>query len=318
MIVRAGAVASRSEPEIRETQSLHTYCVIIINMKKILILGFGNMGMAIAQGIRKNTDSQVHILDPDKNAQAQAKKMKLPHYTQLKELEKLAAEKTLCIILAVKPQHASVLLQELAGLVQKEHRIISIMAGIHSDSIRDMLHTEQIVRFMPTIAAKIAKSVTGIYIRKEAKNKTALKSIAQNVASSFGHFFFFQKESDLAAMTGFSGSGIAFVTAFLDSLINAGLREGIQQPEASQIALRTMQSVCELLLPDSKNQTAFPDPSTLIKAICSPAGTTIEGIKVLKKRSLHTTVREAVHAAKIRAKSIESEFSSKSRRTSKR
>ncbi len=271
--------------------------------QKILFIGFGTMGYAIATSLHKKKKYQLLAIDPYNTKNAEV--LGIPYYSNLQSIaDHFQSSQNLLIVLAVKPQQAYQICQQLSSFIRKNDTIISIIAGIHSSVLQKLLHTQRIIRFMPTIGATINKSVTGIYVASQ-QDHHELTEIAQTIANTFGTSYVFSQEEHIAAITGISGSGIAFVTAFLDAMILAGIREGLTKSQAQSISLATMESVCSLLSPKGNRKAPFSSPSDCIQAICSPAGTTIEGIHSLHSQSFYAIIMNAVHQARIKADSIE-------------
>lgn len=276
-----------------------------MSMMKVLIIGLGTMGTAIAGNMQK-TCSVIGAIDPVETARSTAGKLNIECYRSVEDCGDKWEAKGLVILLAVKPQNAPEMLSALSRKLRPDHSIISIIAGLHSDVLASTLQTERVIRFMPTLAAQIGRSVTGIYVRNQVNSAKAdeLRGLARDIASSFGTYFFFNKEENIAAITGLSGSGIAFMAAFLDAMILAGIREGLPGQQAQDIAVATMESLCGLLA--EGQQESFSSPSELIRAVCSPGGTTIEGMQALHSQGMHSAAMSAVHAARTRADEIES------------
>ena len=269
--------------------------------KKILFIGFGTMGYAIATSLYKTKKFQLIAIDPYIKKQT----LKIQYYDTLQSAkEHFQSPQNLLIILATKPQQATKICHQLSSFIQKNDTVISIMAGIHSSILQKLIKTERIIRFMPTIGATVNKSVTGIYVASN-EHKEEITAIAQTVANTFGNSYIFSQEEHIAAITGISGSGIAFVTAFLDAIILAGIREGLTKSQAQDISIATMKSVCKLLSSKGRYKATFQSPSDCIQAICSPAGTTIEGIHSLHSQSFYAIIMDAVHKARIKADTIE-------------
>ena len=106
-------------------------------------------------------------------------------------------------------------------------------------------------------------------------------------------------EKLMAAITGLSGSGIAFVFHFVHALALGGVREGFPYPQALEHALDTIDGATALLRSTGDHPIAFES------RVCSPAGTTIEGVKALEKGGFTDAVLEAVSASARRAHELE-------------
>ncbi len=216
-------------------------------------------------------------------------------------LKTLADNKTLVreadlIVLAVKPQIIKQVLQEIAPLVERRHLIISIAAGIPLAFLERYLPSKtRVIRVMPNTPALVLAGVSA-YTGGQAVSPEDL-ALAREFLSGFGvalelpeHYF--------DAVTGLSGSGPAFVAAFVEALTDGGVRVGLPRPVAEKLALETVLGTAKLMLRAQK------DPYALKSMVTSPGGTTIAGLKVLAKSGFNGSVMEAVEEATKRSQEL--------------
>jgi len=253
------------------------------------IIGFGNMGEAVALGLVRNKQA-AHVYQTEGANKAKALKNK--RLTVHNDLESLVKASSI-VVLAVKPQAMPRLLEELAPLA-KDKAFISLAAGLSTASFQKHLGA-QIVRFMPNLAAKVGRSVVGVSPGQDCSPAFAQQAVA--VAQAIGTAVVIP-ERLMAAVTGLSGSGIAFVFHFIHSLALGGVREGFAYPQALALALDTVDGAVSLLRSTGEHPAAFES------RVCSPAGTTIEGIRALERGGLTDAVMEAVAAASRRAQEL--------------
>lgn len=286
----------------------------------ILIIGFGNMGSAIGNALSQN--HSVYAIDPaHTNTSAstpQNEAHTIPIFQNIETASTNINEEIDIIILTVKPQIINAVLQELVAYVSDTVCIISSVAGLTMEHITQALQKDaspsnainsssniinRIVRIMPNIAAKEKESITGVCIPEGMNDE--YKKMALSIVESFGKYIIVSEEQ-IHAITGIAGSGIAFVTAFIESLTMAGVREGLHYDTAYKTTLQTVRGALSLLEPKKERgtQAAFDSPSSMINAICSPGGTTIEGMHSLHKNKMHYAVLEAVHSASNKSKSF--------------
>ena len=251
-------------------------------MKKIGIIGAGNMGSAIAQALCQEKDWQVSIFDTDR-----AKLENLSGCILFKSLKELVESEDL-VLLAVKPQVLPLLYPVLRKAGSSQKQWISIAAGVSLETLVKSLGTEEVVRFMPNLAAQVKKSVTAVTPSTNAS--VFLKEKALAIAHVFGSSFLLPEEQ-IAAFTGISGSAIAYVFQFLHALAMGGVKEGLPYPQALAIARDTCLSAVSLQEKDDVN------PVLLATMVCSAGGTTIEGMHALAEGNFDATVMKAVSAA---------------------
>ncbi|MDT4763107.1 pyrroline-5-carboxylate reductase [Sphaerochaeta sp. PS] len=264
-------------------------------MKKIGIIGAGNMGGAIAQALCEQQTWSVTLFDTDKSKlDALGKKLGCSVASSLDEL--LLSEELL--LLSVKPQVLPSLYATLRQRGASEKQWISIAAGVSLETLAKQLGTNEIVRFMPNLAAQVKQSVTAVAAHE--KSSKHLLETALIIARGFGTAFPLPEEQ-IAAFTGISGSAIAYVFQFFHALAMGGVSEGLPYPLALAIARDTCLSAASLQKGTDEN------PVKLATMVCSAGGTTIEGMKALAEGAFDATVMEAVHAAAERFRDLEEE-----------
>ncbi len=267
-------------------------------MKNIGIIGFGNMGESIAKGLLKHKDDYtVSIAEKDAKRIAVARE----RYELLvfKELPKLVDESEILII-AVKPQDTAKLFAELRAtkklIATANKGIISVVTGKKIEDYREYFGINNIARFMPNIAAKTGKAIVGVSINEMADED--FRRECTKIANSIGEEFPIP-EKLMAAMTGISGSGIAYVLQFIHAMAYGGVISGISYDDSLKITTKVIEGALSLLRNNNRG------PIELITEISSPAGTTVEGLKLLEEKAFTYSVMEAIKKATDRAKKLE-------------
>jgi len=268
--------------------------------KKIGIIGFGNMGSAIAEKIKSRYEVFVFEKDAAKTKGLTGIKI-APGILQLFKQSQV-------IILAIKPQDFESVMAEIKDGVQ-DKLIISIAAGITTGYIEKFLGQARVVRAMPNLGAKIGKSVTCLTKGQFASEQDM--ELAKNIFSSIGVVQEF-KEDMMNAATAISGSGPGyyfyavasdpdeykansrkFHEEFIISLTEAARSIGFDDKSARFLANWTIE-YSDLLL----KQTKLP-AQELAKQVASKGGTTEAALGILHKGgSLVDAVRAAVERAK--------------------
>jgi pyrroline-5-carboxylate reductase len=261
-------------------------------MKKIGLIGFGYMGSAFAEGLKKSKEYNLVVSEiKDERIKLARDKYKLEVFTSNKEL----IEASDIIILAIKPQELMPLFRE-AGNLTTGKKFISIIAGKTIEYIQNRLNALEIARFMPNLAAQEKKALVGISFSEQisAEFKKDCLDIAQAIGTPCE-----LPESLMPAVTGLSGSGIAFVFAFLHALALGGVEAGIPYPKALEIALVTVDGAVATVRNSGLN------PVALLSQVISPAGTTIKGVAALEKNGFTYSIMSAVQEAAKRAAELE-------------
>jgi len=257
------------------------------------VIGFGNMGEALALGLaQKNLSLQVGIFET--NPQARARALKHKKLTVHETLETLV-ETCSIVVVAIKPQDIPGLLARLRPLAHGK-AFISLAAGLSSAHFQKELGIDQVVRFMPNLAAKVGRALVGV--SPGSGCGPAFAEQAMEIAGAVGRAVLLP-EKLMAAITGLSGSGIAFVFHFVHALAMGGVREGFPYPQALEHVLDTIDGAVALLRDTGEHPISFESK------VCSPSGTTIEGVKALEGGGFTDAVLEAVSAAARRAHELE-------------
>lgn len=258
-------------------------------MQKLGIIGCGNMGGAIARSL----PGKAIVYDSDPRKVEDLKK--LADIEAASSLEDLLA-KVECILLAVKPQ----ILPSLYPLLRKQQSNkkawISIAAGVPLSVLAKELESEEVVRFMPNIAASQKAAVTAYAAHQNCSEEHI--AYARSIAQSFGQAFALN-EHQFSAFIGISGSAIAFMLQFCHALSMGGVKGGIPYSQALEIVSATMNST-NALLSSSKSH-----PVELATMVCSAGGTTIEGMQALSEGAFDAVVMHAVHASCEKSKAME-------------
>ena len=261
-------------------------------MEKLGIIGFGVMGEAFADGLaRRQPGLRIAVYDVKGERLSGAAGRSFSAAASASEVVR-GSDLT---ILSVKPQDLAALLEELRP-VSKGKRVISILAGKRIDTISAGLATEEVARFMPNIAATVGKSLVGVSFHPKAT--PGFREDSLSIASALGTPLEVP-EKLLAAVTGVSGSGIAYVLTFVHAMALGGVAAGFDYETALRAAVGCMEGAVGLLASGSH-------PVALASRVISPAGTTIQGIRALERGAFTASVMEAVEAAARRALEFES------------
>ncbi|MCK4727610.1 MAG: pyrroline-5-carboxylate reductase, partial [Desulfobacterales bacterium] len=254
--------------------------------KKIGLIGAGNMGEAIINGLIKSGLCR--------SAQIWATDVRGARLRQLKETYEINTsqdnievfDQVDIVILAVKPQHMDEVLQGIACTFPRTIKglklIISIAAGFPIKRIEGHLYTPldenskgllPIVRVMPNTPALVLAGMAGMSGNRYAK-ETDL-SQARTILEAIGKVIEFEEE-DLNAVTALSGSGPAYIFYVIESLVEAGAGLGLRPSRALTLTLETIKGSIRLL--EETGEAA----ASLRKKVTSRGGTTEAAFRVLE------------------------------------
>ncbi len=195
------------------------------------------------------------------------------------------------IVLAIKPVQIPALFTEERPNMSN-HLVMSIVAGVTIKSFLTYVPDMKIVRVMPNHCCKVLEGASGYVMGPETNQLD--KELVEKVLGSIG-LSVEVTEKDLDAVTGVSGSSPAYIYMFAKGLIKAGMERGLTESAATALAAQSLIGAGHMLLESDMS------PDALIDGVCSPGGTTIEGVKVLKENNLEDVVIEAVEASILRS-----------------
>ncbi len=259
---------------------------------KIGFIGAGNMGSALARAASKYSGIEIYVSDANKE-KCQALCDSLG--ARISENREIAA---LCdfVFLAVKPQQLKELLDGIKDSLSDSAILVSMAAGISISSIENMLGVKRpIIRIMPNTPVSVGRGI--ILTAKSAAAQDSTLSLFKEFMAASGDIYLIDEEL-IDAGTAVSGCSPAFVFMFIDALAEGGIRAGLSKENARIYAAKTLIGASELLLSSGK------EPSELTSAVCSPGGSTIEGVKHLEGENFKTTVSDAVIASYEKTKAL--------------
>ncbi|MDE6182255.1 MAG: pyrroline-5-carboxylate reductase [Eubacteriales bacterium] len=254
---------------------------------KIGFLGIGNMGSAILKGILKNgiDANEIYAYDVDKE---RLNKIKSELNINICFTYESLINSIDCIILAIKPNIFKNVLKEIAPILKANNTlIVSIAAGLEINSIKEMLNNKfaPIIRIMPNINAEICMA-TSAYCYSEEVGEEELDEVV-SYFEKIGSIYYIEEEK-FSIFTAIAGCSPAYVYLFIDSLAKGAQKMGLPKKLALEIATNAVIGSANMINKSSKH------PWELIDNVCSPGGTTIEGICTLEENNFQQTIVKAV------------------------
>jgi len=256
------------------------------------IIGCGNMAGAIVRGmISKGHVDPESILLYDKVIE-KADCLSKETLCLRKDLASVLSEANI-LLMAVKPQDLSPLLEEIAPDV-KEQTIISIVAGIKIGTILKRIGKRvPVVRAMPNIAAFVGESITCTCHNDMVKDIEEIKTIFSGIGNVVGI-----GEDFFDGITALSGSGPAYLFYLARAMISAGLNLGLEEDVSKRLVIRTLYGAAALLKEGSSS------PEELIQKVASKGGTTEAALAVFDSERFNEIIKKAIVKAKARSEEI--------------
>ena len=260
-----------------------------MSVSKFGFLGCGNMGGSLARAVCKSVGANDVLLadkDTDK-AQSLADELKCK-CGNVNDI----AENCKYIFLGVKPQVMKSALDEIFEILKvrtDRYILISMAAGIEIEKYYSMLGFDcPIIRIMPNTPVSagegmIVYSYNANVLNEELNEFTNALQFAGKLDEI--------EEELINSATAVSGCGPAFVYLFAEAMADAGVECGLPREKALEYAFQTISGAAKLM------QTSGKHPSILRDEVCSPGGSTIEGVRFLENNDFRDVVNGAVKAS---------------------
>lgn len=293
-------------------------------MYKYGFIGMGNMGCAVLKGLLKIKPAK-EIFFSSANGE---KMKKIAEETGIipaaageagainaRERNRNVAANSEILILAVKPQVLPEVCGDIRDVLTPGHIVVSLAAGISLERISEMLSAKggaavnenkdndeacgkynsgkgiKLVRVMPNTPAAIGEGMTAIsfadcpeqpFCEEEKDSVREIFSACGDIAEVT------EKQLDVIGVT--AGSSPAFTYMYIDALADAGVKFGLRRDEAQRIAAKAVMGAAAMVLDTGEH------PEILKNKVCSPGGTTIEGVEALYEWGLKNAVMKACTA----------------------
>jgi len=256
-----------------------------LNNTRIAILGAGNIGTAIANGLvesgrflAKNitlTRRRIHLLN----------EMKERGFIIAKDSRE-AVRNSEVMIIAVEPQHIDEVLKEInSDLMPENHVIISVVTGVTTGQIIKQINKEiPVVRAMPNIAIAVRESMT--CLAANGANDNVIQ-IAIEIFCTVGRTLVI-KEEEMIAATALGACGIAFFMRAIRAASQGGIEIGFHSEDALAIAAQTAKGAATLLL------TAGHHPEQEIDKVTTPRGCTIAGLNQMEHEGFSSAMIKGI------------------------
>jgi pyrroline-5-carboxylate reductase len=256
-------------------------------MAKIGFIGMGNMGQAIMKGLLKtySPDELLFSSGHEDKMRKISEETGVPHASCNAE----CAGGVKYLILAVKPQVLPRVFEEIKNVVTREQVIISIAAGYSIKDISEGLGGNvRVIRSMPNTPAMVGEGMTGVSY-DAALFDDEEKETVEALFTSFGKMEIVdEKLMDVVGSA--SGCSPAYVYMFIEALADGCVRNGLPRQAAYRMAAQAVLGSAKMVLETGKH------PGELKDMVCSPGGTTIEGVAVLEESGFRGAIIKACDA----------------------
>lgn len=260
------------------------------------VIGLGNMAKALIGGIiSKGIFDPQDIIGADP-LEAAREKAEKKFQIQVKNNNADVAREADVILLAVKPQFLKVAIADIMDEINENKLIISIAAGKTLEWISKEFEKDvKIIRVMPNTPALVGEGCAAVCPNSLCSDDDL--SLALDIFRSCGTANVVP-ENLMDVVTGVSGSSPAYVFLFIEAMADAAVLGGMPRKQAYEFAAQAVLGSAKMMLETGKH------PGELKDMVCSPAGTTIEAVKVMEESGFRGIVMDAVEAAIQRSKEL--------------
>ena len=269
---------------------------VIDNMcAKIGFVGAGKMATAMIEGLLSKglykKDEIIACSRTKKTADRVSKDLGIEATTDASKVFSSAD----VIVIAVKPNQIKEILTTNIEANSTKKLLISIAAGIKIPTLESYVPDSRIVRVMPNVCCTVLESASSYTLGSMATKEDAQK--VKEILEAIGIAFEVPEEK-IDAVTGLSGSSPAYMFMVIDALADGGVLMGLPRDVALKLAAQTMLGSAKTVLETGKH------PEELKDSVCSPGGTTIEGVKVLEECGMRGAFIAAVKASAEKSKQM--------------
>lgn len=259
-------------------------------------IGCGTMGGTLLKGIIKKqlvTPKEIIIFDQDTEKMLFFKEnFRVNTADDLLSLCQQAQK----IFLAVKPQDMKALLLEMKPVLNDEHLLISVAAGLYISFFQEHLgDSVKIIRIMPNTPCLVGEGMS-VLCRSQSVSEEEEKEVAVLIGS-LGKVISLE-EKHMSAVTGLSGSGPAYILMVIEALADGGVEMGLSRDVALLLAAQTVLGTAKMLLQTGEH------PAALKNRVTSPGGTTSAGLLALEEGAVRAALIKAVIKAAQKEKNM--------------
>ena len=261
---------------------------------KIGFIGCGNMGSAMIGGIlKKGVFAKEEIIVSNLTEEGSRRsREKLGVVTTMDNCE--VVKNARIVILAVKPQFYEEVIREVKAFLTPEHIVIGIAPGKTLGWLEEKCEQPlKVVRLMPNTPAQVGEGMTGACINERVTEEDLQEVLT--ITNSFGRTEVVP-ERLMDAVGAVSGCSPAYVFMFIEAMADAAVAQGMPRKQAYQFAAQAVLGSAKMVLETGMH------PGELKDMVCSPAGTTIEGVRTLEKQGFRSAVFEALQACSDKGK----------------
>jgi pyrroline-5-carboxylate reductase len=246
--------------------------------KNIAILGAGNLGIAIAEGIvAKGLQQSKNITLTRRNLDFLADQRKNGFNISSDNLK--SVQNAQIVFLCVQPNQLQGLLDEINSGLTNDHILVSVITGVSLATLEAKFKENDVIRAMPNTAIAIGESMTCLATNGDQQAMDQVEPLFQTLGLTL-----VIEEKLMQAATVLGASGIAFFMRYLRAATQAGVQMGFHSAEAQMIAVQTAKGAATLVLENGNH------PEVEIDKVTTPQGCTIEGLNEMEHQGFSSSL----------------------------
>ena len=263
---------------------------------KLGFIGTGNMAGAIMGGIiQKQIFRPEEIIGSDVSEKGR-ERVREQYGIAVTAENREVAEKAEILILSVKPQFYPEVIAEIRECIKPEQLIITIAPGKTLEWLQEQFGRRvKLVRTMPNTPAMVSEGMTAVCCSEEVTEEELEK--VMNILGAFGKAEIVP-ERLMDVVVSVSGSSPAYVFILIEAMADAAVADGMPRAQAYAFAAQAVYGSAKMVLETGKH------PGELKDMVCSPAGTTIEAVRVLEEKGMRSAVIEAMKACTEKSRNL--------------
>jgi pyrroline-5-carboxylate reductase len=263
---------------------------------RIAFIGGGVMGETlIAALLRAGLSSPGEIAVSDISPQRRDA-LRQQYGVETTEDARSAAQGAELVFLAVKPQDFEAVAASLRSSLKADQTVVSIMAGVRTEALRQGLGHDAVVRVMPNTPAQVGEGMSAWTATEDVAPETRQR--VAEILGAIGKEVYVSDERHIDIATAVSASGPGFLFLVMEALIDSAVHLGIRRDAATAMVIQTVLGSARFAEETGRH------PAELRNLVTSPGGTTAEGLLVLESAGVRAALIDAVVAAYERARAL--------------
>ena len=269
-------------------------------MRRIVFVGAGSMAEALIKGIiKENKIMPEAIYVMNKSDVDQLSRLKDTYQIEIVCPKRRVLQEADLVVLAVKPKDVATACQEIKDFLSRNAVIISVVAGVSTQTLSSLLGERPIARVMPNTSASVGFSASAVCWNNLVTDEQQL--IVSDLLQAIGSVKSVN-EKDMHIVTALSGSGPAYLYYFAEQFEKAAVQHDLHPKIARDLFIQTMEGAVEML------KTGDAEPNELRRKVTSPGGTTEAGIQQLIQYKVDEAIFACIDAAQNKSRMLGKQY----------